>query len=149
MLGVSSVAGVSLSLIFGKLLDSVKFYKIVVPCFLFTGAAYISVPWLPPPGHPLTSALLIVSSAFVIGSTVLVTVMMVKSIGQEARGTIMGAYVFCGSLGVLIMTKVGGEIFDSIGPSAPFFLSGCLALLYSGTVAVTALFRPGLSLNCQ
>ncbi|HHL43507.1 MAG TPA: MFS transporter, partial [Hellea balneolensis] len=44
-------------------------------------------------------------------------------VAQEApidvRGSVLGVFAFCGALGLLILSKVGGHIFDSIGPGAP------------------------------
>ena len=49
-------------------------------------------------------------------------------IGQEApaaiRGTLIGVYGLCGSLGIVCLTYVGGQVFDSIGRSAPFVMMG-------------------------
>ncbi len=59
----------------------------------------------------------------------------------------MSAYVFFGSLGVLVMTKTGGVLFDTINPTAPFLFSGALALFYALGIAVFALCRPSISLN--
>lgn len=71
--------GVSISLLFGKLLDRIAFYKLLVPSFLLIAAGYMSIPLLPYPSF-LTSCVLIASSAMVIGSTVIVTVMIIKAI---------------------------------------------------------------------
>lgn len=76
-----------------------------------------------------------------IGSTVIVTVMIIKAIKDEARGTIMSAYVLFGSLGVLVMTKAGGEIFQKVAPSSPFLLCGILALLYGLGIGLFVLIR--------
>jgi MFS family permease len=49
-------------------------------------------------------------------------------IGQEApaatRGTIIGVFGLCGSLGIVCLTYAGGLVFDSSGRSAPFVLMG-------------------------
>lgn len=54
-------------------------------------------------------------------------------IGKEApeavRGSVIGAFNFCGALGILVLTGVGGWLFDHIGPWAPFFLVGLLNAL--------------------
>ena len=49
-------------------------------------------------------------------------------IGQEApaatRGTIIGVFGLCGSLGIVCLTYAGGIVFDSVGRSAPFVMMG-------------------------
>lgn len=59
-------------------------------------------------------------------------------IGKEApeavRASVIGVFNFCGALGILILTGVGGVLFDQVGPWAPFFLVGLL----NGAVALLA-----------
>lgn len=68
-------------------------------------------------------------AAIIAGSTLL---------GQESpmhlRGATAGAYGFCGTLGVLFATGVGGVAFDSIAYSMPFTMMACV----NGAVAVLA-----------
>lgn len=51
-------------------------------------------------------------------------------IGKEApeavRGSVIGLFNFCGAFGILILTGIGGWLFDHVGPWAPFFLVGLL-----------------------
>ncbi|KAK5728746.1 hypothetical protein LTR15_001885 [Elasticomyces elasticus] len=58
---------------------------------------------------------------------------------SRLRGTIAGVYSFAGGAGILLLTKLGGALFDSWTPGAPFFLlaifNGVL-LLAVGAVAL-------------
>lgn len=40
----------------------------------------------------------------------------------ENRGAVVGTFSACGAVGVLIATGIGGRLFDSIGPGAPFLM---------------------------
>jgi MFS family permease len=55
-------------------------------------------------------------------------------IGQEAparkRGAVVGAFSWCGAIGIMASAAIGGRLFDTISPAAPFILVG------GGTVAV-------------
>lgn len=44
-------------------------------------------------------------------------------------GSIAGAYSFFGGLGILIVSKAGGLLFDTVSPSAPFALMSVLHLI--------------------
>ena len=59
-------------------------------------------------------------------------------IGKEApeavRASVIGVFNFCGALGILLLTGIGGVLFDKVGPWAPFFLVGLL----NGAVALMA-----------
>jgi MFS family permease len=47
-------------------------------------------------------------------------------IGQEAphklRGAVLGAFSVCGALGMVCLTYLGGQLFDSVGGTAPFMM---------------------------
>ncbi|KAH8550515.1 major facilitator superfamily domain-containing protein [Umbelopsis sp. PMI_123] len=56
------------------------------------------------------------------------------SIPQELRGSISGTYSFIGAFGVIIMSKIGGVLFDKWMKGAPFLLLGighCLVSLFA------------------
>ncbi|NEV62280.1 MFS transporter [Thiorhodococcus minor] len=54
-------------------------------------------------------------------------------IGQEApadkRGSVLSAFNVAGAIGILLITAVGGRIFDAIDPRAPFVLVGAINIL--------------------
>ena len=66
-------------------------------------------------------------------------------LGQEAptmkRGAVVGVFKLAGALGILVSTGIGGRIFDSIGPSAPFIFIGvcnifvCIFAIYVNKIA--------------
>jgi len=66
-------------------------------------------------------------------------------LGQEAptmkRGAVVGVFNLAGALGILVSTGIGGRIFDSIGPSAPFIFIGvcnifvCIFAIYVNKIA--------------
>ncbi|KAK3074014.1 hypothetical protein LTR53_003910 [Teratosphaeriaceae sp. CCFEE 6253] len=45
-----------------------------------------------------------------------------KTDRSRLKGTIAGVYSFAGGAGILLLTKLGGALFDSWTPGAPFFL---------------------------
>lgn len=60
-------------------------------------------------------------------------------LGQEVaareRGTIFGMSGLMGAVGILLFTKVGGSLFDIIGPATPFIMMG----LVQGVMLVAAI----------
>jgi MFS family permease len=54
-------------------------------------------------------------------------------IGQEApveqRGSVLGAFNVAGAIGILLITPVGGYLFDRIDPRAPFIVVGVINVL--------------------
>jgi len=53
-------------------------------------------------------------------------------IGQEApaltRGAVLGTYSLMGALGIMLLTLVGGFLFDTVGKTAPFIMMGFINL---------------------
>jgi predicted MFS family arabinose efflux permease len=47
---------------------------------------------------------------------------------------VVGVFNSCGAIGILIASSIGGRLFDSVGPSAPFILVG----IFNGMVFVAA-----------
>ena len=43
-----------------------------------------------------------------------------KGMPNEIRGTMTGIYTLFGTLGCLIFTIVGGNVYDKVGAQAPF-----------------------------
>jgi MFS family permease len=78
-------------------------------------------------------------------------------IGQEApapvRGTVFGTFGLAGSLGMICLTFAGGQVYDRVGPQAPFLLMAavnavvmCAALAvrrHDGRVTAAARTPPG------
>lgn len=59
---------------------------------------------------------------------------------EHLKGTIAGIYSFAGSVAILILTKVGGVLFDHLGPQAPFYLLALFNLaLFLATCGYNAL----------
>lgn len=48
---------------------------------------------------------------------------------EHLKGTIAGIYSFAGSLAILILTKLGGFLFDHLGSQAPFYLLALFNLI--------------------
>ncbi len=70
-------------------------------------------------------------------STILAaTILLGQETRPESRGAVFGLQAFCGGLGILAISWVGGRLYDHIGPSAPFTLVG----IANGVVAAWALW---------
>jgi MFS family permease len=64
------------------------------------------------------------------------TIVVAQSVlGEEApaelRGISMSVFALLGTLGVLLSTSVGGQLFDRVGPAAPFLFVGALNLVFA------------------
>jgi MFS family permease len=75
------------------------------------------------------------------------TVASFTLVGQEApareRGTLIATSGLFGAIGILVAALVGGRIFDSVGPSAPFVMLGLLQLVLCLAAVVVRVISPG------
>ncbi len=69
-------------------------------------------------------------SAFLGAQTVIA-----KEAPVAMRGSVIGAFNFSGAVGILVLTVIGGWLFDHVAPWAPFVLVGIL----NGCVGIAAL----------
>ena len=68
-------------------------------------------------------------------------------LGQEApvreRGTIFGMSSLIGAAGILLFTKAGGPLFDSVGPAGPFVMMGLVQGVMLIVAIAVRLIAPG------
>ena len=64
-----------------------------------------------------------------VGCIVTSSVLIAQQSPERIRGSVIGLFNLFGAIGILVASKVGGELFDNWRAAAPFVLFGCLALL--------------------
>lgn len=64
---------------------------------------------------------------------------------NHLKGSIAGVYSLAGGVGILLLTKVGGLLFDKVSPVAPFLMISAFnfLLLAAGTASGIAAVRRG------
>ena len=124
-----SVAQLLFSPVAGAVLDKVDRLTGMAMAMGIAGCAYLWVGFSPDPlaAAFIPAALMLgvgESSAILSGAAV---------VGQEAnediRGSVVGLFNFCGSVGTLVVAVVCGFLFDAWMPGAPFVFVGFINLL--------------------
>jgi MFS family permease len=77
-------------------------------------------------------------SAF-FGATVLIS----HEAPRLKRGAVIGMFNMCGAVGIFVSSGVGGRLFDSIGPAAPFMLVGAMNFCVFLLAVVVRIVSPG------
>ncbi len=129
--------------LFGLILDRVNRVTGLAVAMGLAGLGYSSMGFIEEPlaarNLPLFALLAMGQGSAIIASVTLV--------GQEApareRGTIVATSGLFGAFGILIAAVVGGRLFDSIGPSAPFVMLGLFQLALCLVAVVVRLKSPG------
>ena len=53
-----------------------------------------------------------------------------KSIKQEFKGIVNGIYLFFGTVGVILISKVGAQLFEGVGIGTPFLLGAAFDISF-------------------
>lgn len=147
MFVIAQVAAISWAPIMGVIID--RFNRVTAQAVAMTlaGAGYLSM--------ALVSSPLNLSAwpAFaLLGAGQLSALFSSQGlIGQEApekeRGSVVGVFGFSGAIGIMFATGVGGRLFDSIAPSAPFVVMGIANVILLIWAIAVRLKAPGLMLR--
>jgi MFS family permease len=127
--GIAQAVALVWSLVMGLILDRIPRLTGVCLAFGLAGAGYLLLGMVEDPlGRNMVLAAMVAGigeASAVVSAGVL--------IGQEApaavRGTVIGTFGLSGALGIICLTYAGGQVFDDIGPGAPFVMMGAVNLL--------------------
>lgn len=124
-----SVSQLLFSPVVGVVLDRVDRLTGMAMAMGMAGTAYLWVGFSPDP-----LALVFIPAAILLGMGEAAAILSGAAlIGQEAkediRGSVLGLFNFCGSVGTLSIGVISGILFDAWMPSAPFVFVGFINLL--------------------
>ncbi len=140
LFAVLNIASMTWSPIFGFILDRINRVTGLCIAMTFAAVAYISLGLVE---NPFVMSIMI-PAIFIQGAAeVSVIVGGNTLLGQEApnktRGAIVGTFSLFGTFGIVAVTLVGGEIFDSISYTAPFILVGVTNLVVAAAALIVRL----------
>jgi MFS family permease len=122
--------------VWGYVLDRFDRVSVLAAGLAIAAAGYIWVGFSP---DPLAAAF--IPAAVLLGmgegSAILSGAALVgQEAPQDIRGSVLGLYNFCGSLGILTIAALGGWLYDHWMPGAPFVVVG----LINAAIMMAAIF---------
>jgi MFS family permease len=129
--------------ILGFLVDRMNRVTSLAICMGLMSVGFVSMAFVDDPLAPAAIPLFLLLgvgqiSAFLGAQTL---------VGTEApklkRGAVVGVFNKSGAIGILIMSSVGGRLFDSLSPAAPFVLVGIIGLFVVVAAIVVRIKSPG------
>jgi len=149
MLAIMSGISLAAAPFFGLLIDHMNRVTATLIALTFACCGYLSMGIIT---SPLDFSMLPYFIVLSLGSS-----FMLKSslalIGQEAplreRASVIATNSWCGALGILIFTVVGGRLFDAWGPWAPFVLAGVYQVFLFVAAFCVRIISPGMSVEEQ
>jgi len=110
--------------VIGVLLDRIDRVIGLIVAMVLAGAGYLSLALV---SNPLGREMYF--AAVLIGfGEIAANLSSLSLVGKEAppkgRGAVIGMFSLCGALGILLVAKIGGTLFDSVSRIGPFMLVG-------------------------
>ncbi len=129
--------------LFGALIDRINRVSATIIALAVASIGYLSMTLIT---SPLDFAMVPYFVLIALGTS-----FMMKSslslVGQEApareRGSVIAMNSICGAIGILVFLPIGGRLFDSWAPWAPFVLAGSYQVFLLVAAIVIRIVAPG------
>lgn len=137
-IGIAQAVALLWSPVFGFLGD--RFHRVTVMALAFALATlgYGALAITPDPGAADARWVLVLLGMGQSGAILAPALLLGQEATPALRGSTFGLQAFFGGLGILGISLLGGRLFDSVGPAAPFAV---MALANAGIVAGALLVR--------
>jgi len=124
-------------------LDRVNRVTGVVVCTALAVAGFVGTMFIGDPLAREAMPLLMLLGIGQISTFAAVTTLISQEAPAEARGSVIGMFNMFGAAGILLSTFIGGRLFDSIGPAAPFVFIGSLTAIVFILAVICRIRAPG------
>ena len=106
--------------IFGYISDRVDARVIVPSSFFVRGLIAFSFRYIDDPSKVSAYILAVLLILVSVIQFLCVEVLFMRNMKSSIRGTLSGLAIFFSSIGMTTFVRVGGILFDTVGPWAPF-----------------------------
>ncbi len=132
--------------VFGWFMDSVNRVTAMATALSFATIGYLSMGIIT---SPLDYAMIPYFIILSFGSSFMIKA-SIALVGQEAppkeRGALIATNATFGAAGILVLSFVGGRLFDAWGPWAPFVIAGSYQSILFLAAIVVRIYAPGAQL---
>ncbi|MCC7257588.1 MAG: MFS transporter [Gammaproteobacteria bacterium] len=129
--------------VIGFVLDRVNRVTGIIVCMTIACAGYLGTMLIDDPLSTTAIPLLVLLGIGQISAFAGAQTLISKEAAQANRGSVIGMFNMFGAVGILVSTFVGGILFDSVGPHAPFVFVGVLTLGLIAAAVVCRIKAPG------
>jgi MFS family permease len=143
LFGLASVAALVWLGVLAAIMDRINRVTGVIICMALAAIGY-SAMWivddpLSPAAIPSFLLLGVGQISAFFGATTLIS----AEAPRLSRGAVVGAFNMCGAIGIFFASGLGGRLFDSVGPAAPFALIGGLNAIVMVLAIIVRIKSPG------
>jgi len=143
LFGTASVAALLWLPVLGFVLDRVNRVSGIIFCMSLAAVAYLAMLLVEDPALPSAIGWFVLLGIGQISAFLGATVLISTEAPVATRGAVIGMFNVFGAVGILISTGVGGRLFDSVSPAAPFAMIGVLAAFVAVFAVWVRIRAPG------
>ena len=140
--GVASIAALWLPVL-GIILDRINRVTGTAICMTLTAVGFLSTLFMNDPLGPESRLIWILVGIGNISAFGGATTLVSAEAPLAKRGVIVGMFNIMGVVGIFISSAIGGRLFDSVSPAAPFVLIGGLSALVAIAAVIVRIRAPG------
>ena len=121
--------------IFGMILDRYDRVSVMAFAMALAVIGYVGIGLTPDPTATAAIPALVMLGVGEFSAIMVGQALVAQEAPVDNRGSVLGLFAFCGAAGLLSLSYIGGQMFDNIGPGAPFVFVGCI----NGLIMIFAL----------
>lgn len=133
--------------VMGWIMDKVNRVTAIAIAMALATAGYLSTAFLDSPIEGAGMAVFIVLAIGQVSALITSQGLIGQEAPQKERGAVVGMFSLWGAIGVLFATAVGGRLFDSWAPYAPFVVMGIANIALLIAAVIIRIKSPGLTLR--
>jgi len=134
--GIVAGCGLFWPFVIGQILDRVPRLVGIGIAFTLAAIGYIAVALVTDPLGPMMLVAAILVGIGEVSAVISAGVLIGQVAPEGNKGTVFGTFGFAGSLGIVTLTFIGGQVFDAYGADAPFLMMGTVNALVVGVIAL-------------
>ena len=134
--GIVAGCGLFWPFVIGQILDRVPRLVGIGVAFTLAAIGYIAVALVTDPLGPMMFVAAILVGIGEVSAVISAGVLIGQVAPEGNKGTVFGAFGFAGSLGIVTLTFIGGQVFDAYGAAAPFLMMGAVNALVVGVIVL-------------
>ncbi|MGV9595877.1 MFS transporter [Streptosporangium sandarakinum] len=129
VVGVAQTVAMLGAPLFGWLGDRMRRQDVLILAQVVAAVSYLSTLLV---DDPLGAGMMPVAVLVGLGEIAAITTagpLLAERVPAAVRGSAYGVQTLCGAVGILVVSSLGGTLYDSWRPAAPFVISGVCGLL--------------------
>jgi MFS family permease len=137
-IGISQAVALITAPIFGILADRMNRANATILAVSLASVGYGATFLVKDPTNPIIFLVAAMIGVGEISGVIASGVLIAQQATSEIRGSVIGIFSLCGTLGIMVATGIGGQLFDKWLPQGPFVLFSLLGII---VVAIGLIIR--------